>query len=70
MESKLQILALMKKAGTFEATWRLLRGLEEEVEKAVTKLEGETGESNPVIHLLLRSLRVPPPRKGGSGRVD
>jgi ophiobolin F synthase len=64
VESKLQILGCMEKAGTFDATWKLLRQLEEEAEKEVEVLESQTTVPNPMMRLLLKTLKVPQ-RKGG-----
>jgi geranylgeranyl pyrophosphate synthase len=65
VESKLQIIGCMEKAGTFEATRRLLRQLEEEMEKEIEMLESQTAEPNPVMRLLLENLRVPQPKGVG-----
>ena len=58
-ESKIQILECLERTGTFEATWRLLQEFEQRIEKEIEVLESLSGETNPVMHLLLKTLSVP-----------
>lgn len=56
IESKLQILECLEKAGTFDATLKLLQQLEEGAEKEIEVLESQTRETNPTMRLLLKTL--------------
>ena len=58
-ESKIQILECLERTGTFEATWQLLQEFEQRIEKEIEVLESLSGETNPVMHLLLKTLSVP-----------
>ena len=60
MESKLQILECLEKAGTLDATWELLRQFEVEAEEEIRVLESQTANANPMLRLVLKSLSVPP----------
>ena len=57
-ESKIQILECLERTGTFKATWQLLQDLEQRIEKEIELLESLSGETNPVMHLLLKTLSV------------
>ncbi|KAL3487586.1 isoprenoid synthase domain-containing protein [Aspergillus germanicus] len=64
LESKIQILDLMKKAGVMHETWRLIMRLQSEVEEEVTSLEDLLGETNPMLRVLVKLLgHIPEPRK-------
>jgi ophiobolin F synthase len=52
------ILQLLNESGTFSATLDLLKRLESEVEAEIEKLESLTGESNPLMRLLMVRLGV------------
>lgn len=56
MPSKFQILECLKGAGTFDVTLKLLQQLEEGVEKEMEVLESQSGETNPIMRLLLKKL--------------
>ena len=57
-ESKGHIIACLEAAGAFEATLECLRGLESELDCEIGKLECVTGETNPMLRLLLAGLSV------------
>ncbi len=57
-ECKLHILECLEETGTMQATWKLLNRLEAEIESAIERLEMTTGESNYMLHLLLKKLSV------------
>ena len=59
LESKIQILECLERTGTFEATWQLLQDFEQRIEKEIEVLESLSRETNPVMHLLLKTLSVP-----------
>ena len=56
--AKVQIIEYLQEAGSFEACWKLLNNLEDEIESEIRRLEDVTGEENPQIHLLLKLLSV------------
>lgn len=56
--AKVQIIAFLQEAGSFESCWELLNNMEEEIEREIKRLEDVTGEENPQIHLLLELLSV------------
>ena len=58
-ESKIQILECLERTGTFGATWQLLQEFEQRIEKEIEVLESVSRETNPVMHLLLKTLSVP-----------
>ena len=58
-ESKIQILECLEHTGTFEATWQLLQEFEQRIENEIEVLESLSGETNPVMHLLLKTLSIP-----------
>jgi ophiobolin F synthase len=58
LEAKMFILQLLNESGTFSATLDLLKRLESEVEAEIEKLESLTGESNPLMRLLMVRLGV------------
>jgi len=57
-EHKRHILECMEDAGTFKHMLRLLMTLEEEIEKEIERLEGLTGEDNPLLRLVVARLSV------------
>ena len=59
MESKMQILECLKKAGTLEATWDLLTKMQDEIEEKIKDLEIQSGDENPTLRLLIKVLNVP-----------
>jgi ophiobolin F synthase len=58
LEAKMRILQLLNESGTFSATLGLLKRLESEIEAEIERLEGLTGESNPLMRLLIVRLSV------------
>ncbi|KAH0559591.1 hypothetical protein GP486_003894 [Trichoglossum hirsutum] len=57
-ESKMHILGCLTKSGAFEATKKKLQEIEAELETEITKIEDTTGETNPMMRLLLKKLTV------------
>lgn len=57
-ESKLHILELMKDAGIFRTTLDYLKDMETRIEDEITRVEGVTGKSNPLLHLVVVRLSV------------
>lgn len=55
-ESKGHVIACLEAAGAFEATLKCLRELESELDCEIGKLERATGETNPMLRLLLAGL--------------
>ncbi|RDW62483.1 geranylgeranyl pyrophosphate synthase [Coleophoma crateriformis] len=58
IESKIQIIELLREAGTLDACWEMLNTLEDEIEAEIKKLESITTEPNPMMHLLLKLLSI------------
>ncbi|KFY09763.1 hypothetical protein V491_07989 [Pseudogymnoascus sp. VKM F-3775] len=59
---KMQILALIKKAGALTKTWQPVQQLEKEVEDLISSLEIVLGEQNPSLRLITKFLSdIPPP---------
>ncbi|TDZ35923.1 Fusicoccadiene synthase [Colletotrichum spinosum] len=56
--AKVQIIEYLHEAGSFDACWRLLVRLEDDIEGEIRRLEEATGEENPQMHLLLKLLSV------------
>jgi hypothetical protein len=54
----MHILQLLNESGTFSATLDLLKRLETEIEGEIEKLESLTGESSPLMRLLIVRLSV------------
>ncbi|KAJ0422910.1 isoprenoid synthase domain-containing protein [Aspergillus carlsbadensis] len=64
LESKMQILGIMEKAGVMHETWNLIMRLQREVEEEITSLEGVLGETNPMLRVLVKLLgHIPEPSK-------
>ncbi|PVH95144.1 geranylgeranyl pyrophosphate synthetase [Periconia macrospinosa] len=61
MESKMQILECLEKAGTFEATWDLITNMQDEIEEKIKDLKIQSKEENPTLRLLIKVLNVPKP---------
>ena len=57
-QGKEYILECLRKAGSLEATKSLLNALEKDLERAIGKIEDLTGEGNPMLRLLVKSLSV------------
>jgi geranylgeranyl pyrophosphate synthase len=57
-ESKIHIISCLEKAGSLRATLEHLKDMEKELSAEIKKLETTTGESNPMLHLLLIKLSV------------
>ena len=58
MQGKEYILECLRKAGSLEATKSLLNGLEKDLEREIGKIEDLTGEGNPMLRLLVKSLSL------------
>jgi hypothetical protein len=64
LESKIQILDLMKKVGVMHETWRLIMRLQNEIEEEISCLEDLLGEANPMLRVLDKLLgHIPEPSK-------
>jgi geranylgeranyl pyrophosphate synthase len=64
LESKMQILDLMEKAGIIHETWRLILRLQREIEEEISSLEDVLGETNPMLRVLVKLLgHIPEPCK-------
>ena len=57
-QGKEYILECLRKAGSLEATENLLNGLEKDLEREIGKIENLTGEENPMLRLLVKSLSL------------
>ncbi|KAK2015626.1 terpenoid synthase [Colletotrichum eremochloae] len=66
---KVQIIEYLQEAGSFSACWSLLNSLEDEIESEIRRLEGVTGEDNPLMHLLLKLLSVKKEKPDGKAVV-
>jgi geranylgeranyl pyrophosphate synthase len=66
LESKLQILDLMEKAGAIHETWLLITQLQKKVEEEIGHIETVLGEANPILRVLIKVMgNIPKPCKRG-----
>jgi hypothetical protein len=64
VESKLQILEVMGKAGAIHETWRLVIQLQNKVQEEIGRLEAVLGQANPILRVLIKVLgNIPSPCK-------
>lgn len=57
-ETKMHVVDYLRAAGTFKACWMYLTEMETEIEAEIGKLERATGETNPMLRLLVTRLSV------------
>lgn len=57
-EIKQHVLDLLESAGTFEAVLELMRRMEVEIRSEIGRVEEATGESNPMLRLVIERLSV------------
>jgi ophiobolin F synthase len=57
-EVKQHVLDLLESAGTFDAVLELMRQMEAEIRTEIGRVEDATGESNPMLRLVLERLSV------------